>query len=57
MNHCEPLCFRANVIDCTEALAVRAAVYDLVGWIEPGLVSYFNSIDTIRGEISQIMRI
>ncbi len=57
MNHCEPLCFRGNAIDCAEALAVRSAVYDLVTWIEPDLISYFESIDNIRGKINQIMRI
>lgn len=57
MNHCEPLCFNGNTIDCTQALAVRAILYDLIQWIDPGLGAYFQSIDTISTKTSQIMRI
>ena len=57
MNHCEPLCFNANNIDCTEAMAIRTILYDLVRWIDPQLVLYFESIDTIQTKIAQIGRI
>ncbi|HEV3411688.1 MAG TPA: hypothetical protein VG101_04375, partial [Puia sp.] len=46
MNHCEPLCFSGNNIDCTYAMAIRGVLYDLITWIEPDLVPYFQSIDT-----------
>jgi hypothetical protein len=57
MNHCEPLCFNANNIDCTYAMNIRAALYDLIRWIEPELVSYFRSIDTVETKRIQIMSV
>jgi hypothetical protein len=54
MNHCEPLCFNGNNIDCTYALNVRAALYDLINWMEPDLVPYFQSIDTVNTKTTQI---
>jgi hypothetical protein len=57
VNHCEPLCFHGNTIDCTRALAIRATLYDLIRWINPDLESYFQSIDAITTRTTQIMRI
>lgn len=57
MNHCEPLCFRGNTIDCTYAIHIRTTVYDLLDWIDPDLRSYFQTIDTMTQKIAAIMRI
>ncbi|MBO9561485.1 MAG: hypothetical protein J7621_01880 [Niastella sp.] len=57
MNHCEPLCFSGNTIDCTYALAMHAMLYDLIRWIDPALETYFQSIDAIDVRIAQIMRV
>lgn len=57
MNHCEPLCFNGNAIDCTEALQIRDVLYDLVRWIDPDLESYFKSIDSVVTKTNHILRI
>jgi hypothetical protein len=57
MNHCEPLCFVGNTIDCSYSLGIRNLLYDLVGWIDPELVSYFQTIDTIQTQTARIIRI
>ncbi len=57
MNHCEPLCFNGNMIDCTQALAVRAMLYDLIQWIDPALENYFKSIDAVTAKATQVMQV
>ncbi len=57
MNHCEPLCFNANVIDCSHALAIRTLLYQLIDWMDPALRPYFESIDAIQSKAARIMRI
>ncbi len=57
VNHCEPLCFIGYNIDCSHALDVRTKIYDLVGWIDPGLVPFFKRIDSIQSKITQIINI
>ncbi|MCF6403842.1 hypothetical protein L3C95_13200 [Chitinophaga filiformis] len=57
MNHCEPLCFNANTVDCTNALAIRSMIYELIEWIDPELKGYFQSIDTIQSKTARIMLI
>lgn len=34
-NHCEPICFAGNNIDCSRALDIRTKLYNLIQWIEP----------------------
>ncbi|MDD2983497.1 MAG: hypothetical protein PHQ74_08915 [Crocinitomicaceae bacterium] len=57
VNHCEPLCFTAHNIDCSCALDIRDKLYDLVKWIDPNLVSFFESVDNIQSKTNQIMNI
>lgn len=57
MNHCEPLCFNGNTIDCSEALAVRSVLYNLLDWIDPDLRAYFETIDTVTTKCNRIIRI
>lgn len=57
VNHCEPLCFVGNTIDCTETQQIRTKLYDLLSWIEPKLVPFFQSIDNIPSKLTNIMRI
>lgn len=56
VNHCEPICFNSSTIDCTQALAIRTMLYDLIRWIDPDLESYFQSLDTITTKAAQVMR-
>jgi hypothetical protein len=46
VSHCEPICFAGQAIDCSAALAVRADLYDLVAWIDPDLIPFFESMDS-----------
>lgn len=57
VNHCEPLCFNGNSIDCNETIAIRNKLYNLVSWIKPELVSFFESIDNVQSKVDNIMRI
>jgi hypothetical protein len=57
VNHCEPICFSGSTIDCSVALSIRRKIYELVSWIDPGLVPFFSSIDNIQNKAAQIMRI
>jgi hypothetical protein len=57
MNHCEPLCFNQNTIDCSQALTMHAILYKLIQWIDPGLEKYFQSIDTVTSKAGRIMQI
>jgi hypothetical protein len=57
VNHCEPLCFIGNNIDCSYVLNIRSEIYDLVRWIDPNLVPFFESIDNIQSKVSHIMSI
>lgn len=57
VNHCEPLCFNGNNIDCSESLNILNIIYDLLNWINPELSTYFQNMDNIRNKISQINNI
>lgn len=57
VNHCEPLCFDGNSIDCNEALNIRAKLYQLILWMEPELIPFFENIDNIQGKVKSIMEI
>lgn len=57
VNHCEPLCFNGNNIDCSQTLDIRAKLYDLINWIEPELVQFFESIDNVQNKVNNIMKI
>ncbi|MBC7425131.1 MAG: hypothetical protein H7321_01245, partial [Bacteroidia bacterium] len=55
VNHCEPIYFTCHNIDCSYALDIRARLYELVRWIDPNLVPFFESIDNIPSKTRQIM--
>lgn len=57
VNHCEPLCFNGYNIDCSETLIIRTKLYDLISWIEPELVPFFESIDNVQSKVNNIMQI
>ena len=54
VNHCEPICFRGNTIDCTESLTILNSIYDLLNWIDPELEKFFDGLDNVRNKINQI---
>lgn len=57
VNHSEPLCFSGHHIDCSLALSVRAKLYNLLRWIDPELIPFFESIDNIQSRTTYIMTI
>ena len=57
VNHCEPLCFNGHNIDCSYALHARTNIYNLLNWLEPDLVPFFQSIDNTQSKIDQIITI
>jgi len=57
VNHCEPLCFIGHDIDCSYALDIRAKLYNLIEWINPNLVPFFENIDNIQNKTNHIMSI
>lgn len=57
VNHCEPLCFNGNVIDCSEILMIREKLYDLIRWIDPDIVPFFISIDNVENKVAKVLRI
>ena len=57
VNHCEPLCFNGHNIDCSLALDIRTKLYNLVQWIDPKMVSFFDSVDNIQNDTTHIMTI
>lgn len=57
VNHCEPLCFNGNNIDCSHILGIRTKLYNLLNWIEPDLVPFFQKIDNVENKVDNIMNI
>lgn len=57
INHCEPICFNGNNINCDYAEDVRDTIFNLVSWIEPDLLPFFKKIDNVQSKINNIMSI
>jgi hypothetical protein len=55
VNHCEPICFSGHNIDCAYAIDIRTKVYQLIEWIDPSLVPFFESIDNIQNKVDNIL--
>jgi len=57
MNHCEPICFIGNKIDCNKVLEIRSKIYELLKWIDPNLIPFFEKIDNILHKVNNLTRI
>lgn len=57
VNHCEPICFSGHNIDCSEAVEIRTKLYNLIEWIDPKLIPFFEKVDNIQSKVNNIMRI
>lgn len=55
VNHCEPICFSGNHINCDEAIDIRNKLYNLIEWINPDLLPFFKEIDNTQSKIDKIM--
>ena len=57
VNHCDPLCFKKNKIDCSLILSIRLDMLRLIEWIEPDLLPFFESIDKLTKKVDYLMSI
>ncbi|MFN5771885.1 hypothetical protein [Flavobacterium sp.] len=57
VNHCEPICFLGHNVDCSEALDIRQKLYDLLSWIEPEIIPFFQEIDNVQNKVNKILAI
>jgi len=57
VNHCEPICFVGNTIDCNLPLSIRNLIFDLSEWMNPDLISFLNGLDNIQAKVDNILRI
>jgi hypothetical protein len=49
--HNEPICFKQNEIDFTEAVEIKQEIYDLLNWIDVDLTKYIEYFDNIERKI------
>jgi hypothetical protein len=52
--HNEPICFSDDKIDFQQALQTQRNIYLLLEWIDPELVNYVQSYDSINSRIKSI---
>ncbi|WP_164108684.1 MULTISPECIES: hypothetical protein [Sphingobacterium] len=57
INHCEPICFKGTVIDCSIAEDIHLTLYELISWLDPKITPFFSSIDNVPNKIRQIKSI
>lgn len=57
VNHCEPICFSGQNLDCSYALSVRIKLYSLIEWIDPNLIPFFKKIDTVQNDVIRLQEI
>lgn len=57
INHCEPIRFNGNKIDCSRVIDIKQKLYNLINWIEPDLNPFFEDIDNIDSKINNTMTI
>jgi len=57
INHCEPICFIGNTIDCNRIIDIKQKLYNLIEWIEPDLIPFFDNIDNVNSKITKTMSI
>lgn len=46
-----------NNVDCSYVLDISKKIYDLIEWIEPDLIPFFENIDNIQNKVNHIMSI
>lgn len=48
INHNEPICFKHQQIDCTEAAVVHQALYAVMDWIDPNIRWLLQGLDEVQ---------
>ena len=57
INHNEPICFRGNQIDLTEAQEIYNSISEIITWINPDLFKWMKDVDRVKEEIDRILKI
>ncbi|MDR1146734.1 MAG: Abi family protein [Verrucomicrobiales bacterium] len=52
INHNEPVCFKGDTADFTEALKVHQSIVCILQWLGPELSEFVTGLDEVRYEIS-----
>jgi len=54
INHNEPICFRDSSIDITYSKKVHESIYEILPWIDPELVRWVKTIDSVEIQLKNI---
>lgn len=57
INHCEPICFDNNQTSLAKAEEVYKTLFDLIAWIDPAILVFFNDIDNVKSKMKLIKKI
>jgi hypothetical protein len=57
INHNEPVCFKANTIDLSEARAAYSAIQDILRRVDPVLLRYTHSLDKVQKAIDRAAKV
>ncbi len=57
VNHCEPICFNRNTIDCDEALEIKTLIFNIVSWINPSISPFLTKLDNVNNKVAYIHQI
>ena len=55
--HNEPVCFKGNKIDFTEANEIKNNIYEVLGWIDPDLSKYVKQFDQVDNKIHAVLNL
>jgi hypothetical protein len=55
--HNEPICFKSNSIDFSEALRIKSDIFNILNWMDADLSSYVSKFDSIDSNINQALKI
>lgn len=54
INHNEPICFRDSTIDISYCKKIHESVYEILKWIDPELVIWVKTIDSVEVQLKNI---
>lgn len=57
INHNEPICFKHNAIDFTQAVLVHQTVYEILDWIDPDVRRFLKGLDTVPNVLKRAANI
>ncbi|PRD51983.1 hypothetical protein C5749_16940 [Sphingobacterium gobiense] len=51
--HKEPICFKGNIVDFSQAIQIRKFIFQITDWIDPKLLAVMIYYDNIINKIPQ----